>query len=62
MMRKSWIALAPVEALAPLSAAPGPGVGESAPLPEAKEVIGLAHYGPRPLEGKVVFIELFRTW
>jgi hypothetical protein len=40
----------------------GIGVGESAPLPEAKEVVGLPGYGARLLEGKVVYLDIFRTW
>lgn len=61
-MRKHWIAAAAVAGLASLSGAAGLGVGEPAPMPEAKEAIGLANYSPRSLEGKVVYLEIFRTW
>jgi hypothetical protein len=61
-MRKSLIALGAVALLASLSGAAGLGVGESAPLPEAKESIGLSNYSAKALEGKVVYLEIFRTW
>ena len=61
-MRKHWIAVAAVAALASLSGASGLGVGETAPIPEAKESIGLANYSAKALEGKVVYLEIFRTW
>lgn len=61
-MRKHWFAAAAVAALASLSGAAGLGVGETAPIPEAKESIGLANYSAKALEGKVVYMEIFRTW
>ena len=47
---------------APSGAKGGLGIGDKAPLPAAKEFIGLPSYSPRDLDGKVVFIEVFRTW
>lgn len=61
-MRRSLIALGAVALLASLSGAAGLGVGESAPLPEARETIGLANYSARALEGKLVYLDIFRTW
>ena len=61
-MRRSLIALGAVALLASLSGAAGLGVGESAPLLEARETIGLANYSARALEGKLVYLDIFRTW
>lgn len=61
-MRKSWFAAAAVVAMASLSGAGVLGPGETAPMPEAKETIGLAKYDPKSLDGKVVYLEIFRTW
>jgi hypothetical protein len=54
-------------ALALLAAAAAPAgakvqVGDPAPWPEARETIGISGYDPASLDGKVVFIEVFRTW
>ena len=38
------------------------GPGEKAPWPEAKETVGISSYSPKEMDGKVVFIEVFRTW
>lgn len=40
----------------------GLGPGEKAPWPEAKETVGISSYSPKDMEGKVVFVEVFRTW
>ena len=61
-MKKLWLAVAALGVLSSLSGAAGLGVGETAPMPEAKESIGLSNYSPRSLEGKVVYMEIFRTW
>jgi len=61
-MRKSLLAVVAIAALASLSGAAGLGVGESAPMPEAKETLGLSNYSAKAMEGKVVYLEIFRTW
>jgi hypothetical protein len=63
-MRKLVFAVLAAAALAAGARAGGAGigVGESAPLPEAKDVVGLPGYGAKSLEGKVLYIEIFRTW
>lgn len=47
---------------APAFAEGGLGVGEKAPLPQAKELINLSSFSPKAAEGKVVLLEVFRTW
>ena len=49
-------------AAAPAAAGGGLGVGEKAPFPRAKELIGLNSCSPKDLDGKVVYLEIFRTW
>lgn len=61
-MRRSLLAALAGLALAASPAFAGLGVGDKAPMPEAKETINLSSYAPKDLEGKVVFIEVFRTW
>jgi hypothetical protein len=63
-MRKIVLAVLAAAALAAGARAGGSGlgVGETAPVPEAKEVVGFAGYGAKALEGKVVYLEIFRTW
>lgn len=61
-MRKSLVPLAALGLLASMAGAAQLGVGESATMPEAKESIGLANYSAKALEGKVVYLEIFRTW
>lgn len=63
-MKSPWIvaSVVAVAALSSLSGAAGLGVGEAAPMPEGKEIINLAGYSAKALEGKVVYLEIFRTW
>jgi hypothetical protein len=63
-MRSAWSGVAAVAVLATVAGAgpAGLGVGDRAPLPTARELVGFNSYAPRDLEGKVVFIEVFRTW
>ena len=63
-MKRAWIAasLVALGGFASLSGAAGLGVGEVAPMPEAKESIGLSNYSAKAMEGKVVYLEIFRTW
>lgn len=56
------LALAALAAGSQAGGGTGPGVGESAPLPEARDVVGLAGYSAKGLEGKVVYLDIFRTW
>jgi hypothetical protein len=58
------VALAALALLAGASAAlpPGLGVGDRAPMPVAKETVGIANWSPKDAEGKIVFMEIFRTW
>jgi hypothetical protein len=57
-------ALAALALLAGASAAlpPGLGVGDRAPMPVAKETVGIPAWSPKDAEGKIVFMEIFRTW
>lgn len=61
-MKRSIPALLAVLALAASPAMAGLGVGDRAPMPEAKESLNLADYAPKNLEGRVVLYEVFRTW
>ena len=56
------LALAATAAVAVGAGGGGLGVGDKAPFPVSKELVGFSSYSPKDLDGKVVFIEVFRTW
>ncbi len=53
---------ATVVALAAAPALAGVGVGDTAPALDVKESLNITSLTPRDTEGKVLFIEVFRTW
>ena len=49
-------------ALAAAPAYAGLEVGDKAPMPKAKETVGIPSFSPKDVEGKVVLYDIFRTW
>ncbi len=63
---KAWFAVAAFAAALSVADAPpalaAAGVGDPAPDFEGKEFLGIDRVSLKDLNGKVVFIEVFRTW